>query len=112
MKQFFAEKNRKIFVKVSDTVLHDKTFNTAKTPKFDGYQRGLASVIHKIFKKKSVMHVDQPSSYAIPTRTGIASDDQQLTKELHKQIIRKYRSVSYACTLRITFGQQTWLICS
>ena len=44
MKQFFAEKNRKIFVKVSDTVLHDKTFNSAKTPKFDGYQRGIASV--------------------------------------------------------------------
>ena len=112
MKQFFAEKNRKIYVKVSDTVLHDKTFNTAKNPKFDGYQRGLASVVHKIFKKKSVMHVDQSSRYAIPTRTGIASDDQQLTKELHKQIIRKYRSVSYACPLRITFGWQTWLICS
>ena len=27
----------------SDTVLGDKTFNIAKNPKYDGYQRGLAS---------------------------------------------------------------------
>ena len=53
---------------------------------------------------QSLMHVDQSSRYAIPTRTGIASDDQQLTKELHKQIIRKYKIVSYACPLRKTFG--------
>ena len=29
----------------SDTVLRDKAFNTAKTPKYDGYQRGLASIV-------------------------------------------------------------------
>ena len=28
----------------SDKVLRDKTFNTAKNPKYDGYQRGLASM--------------------------------------------------------------------
>ena len=28
----------------SDAVLRDKAFNTAKTPKYDGYQRGIASV--------------------------------------------------------------------
>ena len=28
----------------SDTILRDKSFNIAKNPKYDGYQRGLASV--------------------------------------------------------------------
>ena len=29
----------------SDNVLRDKAFNIAKNPKYDGYQRGLASVV-------------------------------------------------------------------
>ena len=37
----------------SDKVLRDKAFNVAKNLKYDGYQRGLASVIYKLFDKKS-----------------------------------------------------------
>ena len=37
----------------SDKVLRDKAFNIAKNPKYDGYQRGLASMVYKIFDKKS-----------------------------------------------------------
>ena len=37
----------------SDKVLRDKAFNIAKNPKYDGYQRGLASVVYKFFYKKS-----------------------------------------------------------
>ena len=29
---------------VSDKILHDKAFNIDKTPKYDGYQRNLASI--------------------------------------------------------------------
>ena len=36
----------------SDNVLRDKAFNIAKNPKYDGYQRGLASMVHKFFDKK------------------------------------------------------------
>ena len=36
----------------SDKTLHDKAFNIAKNPKYDGYQRGLASVVYKYFDKK------------------------------------------------------------
>ena len=36
----------------SDKILRDKAFNIAKNPKYDGYQRGLASMIHKFFDKK------------------------------------------------------------
>ena len=34
---------------VADKVLKDKAFNIAKDPKYDGYQRGLASMVYKFF---------------------------------------------------------------
>ena len=34
-------------------VLSDKAFNIAKNPKYDEYQRGLASMIRKYFKKSA-----------------------------------------------------------
>ena len=46
----FKELKRRTF---SDNVLRDKTFSIAKNPKYDGYQRGLASMVNKCFDKKS-----------------------------------------------------------
>ena len=37
----------------SDKVLRNKAFNIAKDPKYDGYQRGVASVAYKYFDKKA-----------------------------------------------------------
>ena len=37
----------------SDKVLKDKTFKIANNPKYDGYQRGLVSIVYKFFDKKS-----------------------------------------------------------
>ena len=37
----------------SDKVLRDKAFNIAKTPKYNGYQRGLASMVYKFFDKET-----------------------------------------------------------
>ena len=37
----------------SDKVLRDKAFKIASDPKYDGYQRGLASTVYKFFDKKS-----------------------------------------------------------
>ena len=37
----------------SDKVLGDKAFNIAKNLTFDGYQRGLASVVYRFFHKNS-----------------------------------------------------------
>ena len=37
----------------SDKVLKDKAFEIANNPKYDGYQRGLASMVYKFFDKKS-----------------------------------------------------------
>ena len=36
----------------SDKLLSNKAFNIAKNPKYDGYQRDLASMIYKFFDKK------------------------------------------------------------
>ena len=33
----------------SDKILGDKAFNIAKNPKYDGYQRGLASMVYQFF---------------------------------------------------------------
>ena len=59
----------------------DKTFNIAKNPKYDGYQRGLASMIYKFFDKKST-----GSGVSIPFEFN-----KQLAKELHKPIIRNLK---------------------
>ena len=34
-----------------DEILRDKAFNIGKITKYDGYQRGLASVVYKFFDK-------------------------------------------------------------
>ena len=36
----------------SDKILHDKAFDIAKKPKYDGYQRSLDSMVYKLFDKK------------------------------------------------------------
>ena len=37
----------------SDKILRNKAFKIASDPKYDGYQRGLASMVYKFFDKKS-----------------------------------------------------------
>ena len=63
----------------SDKVLRDKAFKIASDPKYDGYQRGLASMVYKFFGK-------------ISSRSGIVNEpNYQLANELHKPIIRKFK---------------------
>ena len=64
----------------SDKVLKDKAFKIASDPKYDGYQRGLASMVYKFFDKKS-------------SGSGVAAiePNYQLANELHRQIIRKFK---------------------
>ena len=59
--------------------MRDKAFNIAKNPNYDGYQRGLASMVDKFFDKKS------EGSRIINNKENI-----QLADELHKPIIRKF----------------------
>ena len=62
----------------SDKVLRDKAFKIGSDPKYDGYQRGLASMVYKFFDKKS-------------KGSGIINEpNYQLANELHKPVIRKF----------------------
>ena len=63
----------------SDKVIRDKAFKIESDPKYDGYQRGLASMIYKFFDKMS-------------TGSGIANEPSyQLANELHKPITIKLK---------------------
>ena len=78
----------------SDKVLKDKPFEISSNPKYDGYQRGLASMVYKFFGKKS-------------KRSGIKNkikQNQQLTNELHKPIIRTFQKRKVYSFLRTIFG--------
>ena len=69
----------------SDKVLHNKTFSS----KYDGYQRGLASIVYKCFDK-------------IPSDNAIKSEimlNKQFGKELHKPIITKVKNEEYTHVL-------------
>ena len=43
----------------SDKILRDKAFNIAKNPKYDGYQRRLAPMIHIFYDKKNIWWKNQ-----------------------------------------------------
>ena len=80
----------------SAKILHDKTFNIAKNPKYDGYQRGLASMVSKNFDKKPSAMCAQSEILATQNKfagSGINNDmsDLQLAEELHKPIITKFK---------------------
>ena len=63
----------------SDKVLKDKAFKIASDPKYDGYQRGLVSMIYKIFDNKS-------------GGSGMVNKpNYELANELHASIIRKFK---------------------
>ena len=62
----------------ADKVLRDQAFNIAKDPKYDGYQRGLASMVYKCFDKKTA-----------DSGIKFMQQNEQLAEELHKLIIKK-----------------------
>ena len=82
----------------ADKVLRDKAYDIASNPKYDGYHRGLASMVYKFFDKKSTAG---PSALARSSleRTGSGfkklknttkPSSSILADERHKPIIRKF----------------------
>ena len=65
----------------SDKVLRDKAFNIAKNPRYDGCQRGFASMVCKSFDKKL-----KGSGVNIEVKLS-----EQLAKQLHKPIITNFK---------------------
>ena len=73
----------------ADKVLRDKAFKIANDQKYEGYQRGLASIVYKFFDKKS-----QGSGRPLSSASQLANNDKeniQLADELHKTIMRKFK---------------------
>ena len=76
----------------SDKVLRDETFKIANDLKYNGYPRGLASLVYKFFNKKS-------------SGSGIANEpNYQLTNELHKPIIRNLKKEKFIHLLKTIYG--------
>ena len=88
---------------LSDKVLKDKAFNIAKNSKYDGYQRGLASMVFKFFDKKS-SGSGCPSSSASLIANNKIKQNTQLADERHKPIIRKFEQRKVYSSLEIIFG--------
>ena len=61
----------------ADNVLRNKAYDIASNPEYDGYQRGLASMVYKFFDKKTM-------------GSGVNNESLKLADELHKPIIRKF----------------------
>ena len=69
----------------ADKVLRDKAYDIASNPEYDGYQRGLASMVYKFFDKKST-----GSGTAKPSSLERIASSSILADELHKPFIRKF----------------------
>ena len=76
--EYFKDLKRRTF---SEKVLRDKAFNIAKSSKYDGYQRGLTSVVYQFFDKKF-----KGSGVTIE-----ATHNEQLAKEMHKPLIVNFK---------------------
>ena len=74
----------------ADKVLRNKAFNIAKDPKYDGYQRGLASMVYKFFDKKT--KVSGVTTLANKSAIKSIPQNEQLAEELHKPIIRNFKT--------------------
>ena len=66
----------------SDKVLKDKAYNIASNPEYDGYQRGLASMVYKFFEKKSMGSEIKKDT--------TKSSSSMLADELHKPVIKTF----------------------
>ena len=61
---------------ISDKILKDRAYEIARNCGFDGYQRALASMVYKLFEKK--------------TGLGI-SVNEQIAETFHKSLIKKLK---------------------
>ena len=68
----------------ADKVLRDKPYDITSIPEYDGYQRGLASMVYTFFDKKSTVSGFKKLKNMTKLSFSILAD------ELHKPIIRKF----------------------
>ena len=73
----------------ADKVLRDKAYDIASNPEYDGYQRGLASMVYKFFDKKSTGSGFKKLNNAAEPNV-LARSSSILADKRHKPIIRKF----------------------
>ena len=80
----------------SNKVLKDKAFKIVSDPKYDGYQRGLASMVYKFFDKMS-------------KESDIVTNEPnyQLANELHKPVIRKFEKEKFIKKLLVNLKKKS-----
>ena len=61
---------------ISHKISKDWAYKITRNPKYDGYQRGLASMVYKFFDKRPNLRV---------------SVNEDLAKELHKPVVKKFK---------------------
>ena len=87
----------------SDKILRDKAFNIAKNPKYDGYQRGLASMVYKVFAKTK-LQAEQLKMKIFLTKNYLKNYTNHLLETLTKG--------KYTHPLEIIIGMLILLICN
>ena len=83
---------------ISDQKLRNSACDTASNPKYDGYQRGLASMVYKFFDskaapldKKTISGKDNAKHTAKPSSLERTKEiNKILAEELHKPVIKKF----------------------
>ena len=71
---------------VADKISKNKAFDVAKDPKYNGYQRGLTSMVYKFFDSK----VASPDKKSVGSGAKLIPQNEHLAEQLHKSIIRKF----------------------
>ena len=77
--------------------MRNRAFDMAKNPKYDDYQHELASIVNNFFDKKV-------SGGTVKNKN---ISNKELTEELHKPIIRKFKKRKVHSPLKIKFGVQS-----
>ena len=76
----------------ADKILRYKVYGIANNPQYDGYQRGLASMVYKFFDTKASLS-DRKTVGSGTTKSSSlerVNENIKLANELHKPIIRKF----------------------
>ena len=82
---------------ISDQKLRNSAYDVASNPKYDGYQRGLASMVYKFFDskvalldKKTMSVKGNAKHTAKPSSLESTGNNKILAEELHKPVIKKF----------------------
>ena len=93
----------------ADKVLRDKAYDIASNPEYDGYQRGLASMVYKFFDSK-IASSDKKStaepSALVCTGSGFKKPSSSiLADELHRPIIKKFNERKVYSQFKDIYGE-------